>query len=199
MRFIYSLILSSTLLISCFSSDELRTGDTLFNQGDYKGALEAYNTYISMHPNDMRALYHRGKTYEALEDMEMAMADYKMVYKMEPENNKVKLSLANNSYYRDKDFEKAIYYLNEIITLDNENVEALILRGKSYQKLGDIQESLNDYNNAISHNPEAGEAYLSRGSLYLIAKQKSKACNDFKLALSLGVESAGEVLQKYCK
>lgn len=61
-------------------------------------------------PNDVRILYHRGRTYEELKDFEGAKADFERALELDPNNFQVLLSLAN-LHHKKKNFTNALLFL----------------------------------------------------------------------------------------
>lgn len=174
-------------------------GDRYYERGEYEKAIEAYNEYINLNPEHLKSIYNRGRAYEQLGQYDKAVQDFRHVLRNDPENVRALLSMANHYYVREKDYENAIFYVDEALELDDKNPMAYVLRGRANQKLGNVQEALSDYNNAIAVNREYADAYLSRGSLRFAVNQRKKACADFNTASALGSSQADELLEKYCR
>ena len=107
--------------------------------------------------------------------------------------------MIGKNYYREGDYDNALFQFDRALEKDETNALGYLLRGKANHKKGNIKEAITDYNNAIRINKELGDAYISRGALHIYLKRYSTACADFKMANSLEVETAEDLLKKYCK
>ncbi len=184
--------------MSC-KNENSELGDQYYRAGDYQKAVDAYTEYLRMQPRDIKSIYNRGRAYEELGQHEEALADFRKVIKEDPLNVSGHLSIANDYYYRLKDYENTIFFCEKVLGLDENNAFAHTLKGKAHQKLGQLEEALSSYNAAISINGEFTDAYLSRGSLRVYLKQTSRACADFKMAKSLGSDQTNGLIEKYCR
>jgi len=194
---IFILFIAVIFITGC-EDDSSRIGDKYFNNGDYQKAVEAYSEYLSLKPNNIKALYNRGRAYEELGMYDQALVDFNKVLVNDINNLPAQLSIVKDLYRR-KAYEDAIYKCDLILETDPRNAQAFLLQGQSYQKMGKIKEAMKSYNTSISTNTDFGEAYLYRGILRIYLKQRSSACNDFKIAQSLKVSAASKALEDYCK
>ena len=190
--------ISACLLAGC-GDESSNVGDSYYKSGNYEAAIEAYSEYLRLEPTHIKSLYNRGRAYQELEEYEKALADFNAVIKEDPNNINALLSLANDFYYRQKDYENAIFYADKVLKIDANSEVAYNIKGKAYQKLGKLSEAMEAYNDAISVNDRYADAYISRGSLRLYLKQSSRACSDFQMARNLGAGGADELLKKYCE
>lgn len=187
------------LLLTGCGDESSTVGDAYYKKGDYEQAVAAYTEYLRLDPTHIKSLYNRGRAYQELGEHEKAMADFNAVIKEEPNNTNALLSLANDFYYRQRDYENAIFYADKVLANDENNEVAYNLKGQAYQRLGKLTEAMEAYNNALSVNDQFAEAYISRGSLRLYLKQQGRACTDFQMARNLGAEGANDLLKKYCE
>jgi len=185
--------------MSCEEGTELSRADNLFNKGEYGEAVEMYTEFLRLHPEHTKTLYNRGRAYEEMNEYEKALEDFNSVLKKDFTHVQANISVAKDFYFRQKDYHKAITFLNTAIKHSPQNAIAFTMRGKAYQKLGEVDKALKEYNNAISIDNTLGEAYYSRGSLWIHLRKKEKACSDFDIAISLGNKDALEATKQYCK
>ena len=174
-------------------------GDAHFRNKEYQLAIEAYNDYLSLKPNNIKSLYNRGRSYEELGDFNRALQDYNRILEINPDNIQANLSIGKD-FYRKNVFDNAAFYFDKVIKVDDTNAVAHFFKGRSLHKSGLFREALQAYNLAININQDYGEAYLYRGALHIsYLKKRSSACNDFKMAKSLNVEDADEAVERYCR
>ncbi len=196
---VLSLIVFSLIVFCSCKNESSKLGDQHFKKGEYQKAVDAYSQYLRMQPRDIKSIYNRGRAYEELGEYEKALEDFRKVIKEDPLNVNGHLSIANDYYYRLKDYENTIFFAEKVIELDANSALAHTLKGKAHQKLGQLNEAMAAYNDAISVDKEFADAYLSRGSLRIYLKQTSRACADFKMAKPLGAQKADELISKYCR
>lgn len=91
--------------------------------------------------------YEKGKD-ELLEEPEVALRRLLPLSDKFPENAIIKYYIAT-AYRRLENFEKAIYYLNESIALDNNMVEPINELGINYAYLGDYENALKCFRKAF--------------------------------------------------
>ena len=120
--------------------------------GNYDKAYLEINEYLSKggeKTDEIRVLYdeikdsldyEKGKD-ELLEEPEVALKRLLPLSDKFPENAIIKYYIAT-AYRRLENFEKAIYYLNESIALDNNMVEPINELGINYAYLGDYENAL---------------------------------------------------------
>lgn len=173
-------------------------GDQYFKRGEYNKAIQSYNEYINLYPEHLKSIYNRGRAYEEIGEFDKALEDFRHVLKRDPENVNAILSLANNYYVRQKDYENTIFYVDKALEFDKKNALAYVLKGRANQKLGNTNEALENYNKAIAADREYADAYISRGALRVAVNHKARACNDFKTAKALGSKQANQLINKYC-
>lgn len=71
--------------------------------------------------------------------------------------------------------------------------------GVAKYELQDYTGSISDFNNAIQLKPDYAAAYNNRGVAKYSLKDKNGACLDWSKAGELGLSSAYNAIQKYCK
>ncbi len=196
MNKLIGLLLMTIVMVGC-SDERSREGDQLFNKQEYQKAIDAYNDYLEVRPNDLKTIYKRGRAYEELGNDTEAVSDYRYVISKDAQYADAHLSLGGY-FYKINDYESALFHYDEAIAKDRSNAVGYLQKGKTNQKLGNLKEAMSDYNVAISINETMPEFYVARGSLRLVLNQGSIACNDFRIAKSLGSEEADSIIKEYC-
>lgn len=184
-------------LVGC-NADLTREADDLFKQGKYREAIEAYNEYLSTKPKDVKSLYNRGRAYQELGDVESAKKDFIGVLDLDRENLNANLSMGQY-WYNEKDYNKAIAFLDKVIVIDGRESMAYLLKGRCLHQKSEFEKAKENYDLAINFDKKNAEAFLYRGALKIVLNQKRGACNDLNRALGLGAEEAKAAIAKHCK
>lgn len=193
------LILSlSTLLvtISCSSGDSGTNSKKLFESGEYDEAIAAYTDHLKNNPEDINAIYNRGRAYQEVNEPEKAIQDFNKVISIDKEHIEAHLSLAAILYEKG-DYNKSLIHSSNAIKINDGSGQAYFLKGRSEHHLGYSKEALESYSKAIEIDKEFGEAFLYRGAVKKSMKMRS-ACEDFKEAALLNTKGASDAVSQYC-
>ena len=159
------------------------------NEGNYKGAIAAYNKAIELNPDLVDVYINRGTAKGALGDFEGAIEDFNTAIRLNPED----VSAYNNRGNAKKalgNTKEAIADYNTAIQLDPENIRAYYNRGITKEDLENYNGAIEDYDMAIQLNPEDADIYYIRG----VAKNElgdfEGAMEDYDMAIQLNPEDA---------
>jgi tetratricopeptide (TPR) repeat protein len=191
------IFLFSILYIRLCSNTGDVEGNNYFEQGNIEAALDSYNEYLMLYPNDAKTLYNRGRCLELQGNITMAKEDYNQVLDLDPENVKALLSLSQ-LYYAEGNYRLAITLCKSAVQLDDQNYLAHYFLARAYHKYGDQLHALNSYNATIDINPNFGFAYYQRSSLMFSIGLDPCGCYDLKMADTLKVAGASQALKLYC-
>ena len=190
---------------SLFLEKYPNSADVYINRGgakaaleDYGGAIQDYNNAIEINPNDAAAYSNRGNAKADLEDYRGAIQDYNKAI----ENNPDGVYAYYNRGIAKKnleDYRGAVQDYNKVIAVKPNDADAYINRGIAKQHLTDYRGSIQDYNKAIEINPNNALAYYNRGITKILLGDKNGACLDWSKAGELGLYSAYDMINKYCK
>lgn len=184
------------LLTSCSGSSSSE-GDAYYSEGQYEEAIMAYASYLENRPNNVKALYNKGRAHEELNDFKKAEESFKLALKQDPKNIQVLLSLSN-LYHKNEQAELALMYADNAVEVPGAPSMAYFLKARSMHRLGNVKEALREYNTAIKMSPKYGQAYYYRGMLFVATEEATKACRDFRSAAENGYEPADEAIKNYC-
>ncbi|SHM86306.1 TPR repeat-containing protein [Cyclobacterium lianum] len=192
-----SLLLIALMLVACEESSSTQ-GDYYYNEGQYEEAIMAYASYLENRPNNVKALYNKGRAHEELNDFKQAEESFKLALKQDPKNIQVLLSLSN-LYHNNERPELALMYADNAVQVSGAPSTAYFLKARSMHRLGNVDEALREYNTAIKMSPKNGQMFYYRGMLYVATEKVSEACDDFKSAAENGFEQADEAIKNYCQ
>ena len=195
---IFGMIIFGIMYARLCNSDSHIDGISYFDEGRYEKAMEAFNDYLVLHPNDTKTLYNRGRCNEMLGKLSEAIEDYYSVIDRDPENISALIS-CTQALYNTEQFESAVRVGELAVLTDQDNHLAHYYNARANHKYGDLGKALVGYNRAIEIDPDFGLAYFQRGSLMLTFGYPPFACYDLKTAYHLNVPGAKEALDLYCQ
>lgn len=194
---ILGILIFGIMYTRLLSNDSNIEGIEYFENGEYEKAMDAFNEYLVLKPNDTKTLYNRGRCYEILGKREAAIEDYYKVIDRDPNNISALIS-CTQALYECERYKSAVNIGSYAILVGEDNYLAHYYNARANHKYGDLDQALTSYNKAIDINPDFGLAYFQRGSLMLTVGFRPFACYDLKVAYNLNVEGAKEALEKYC-
>lgn len=155
--------------------------------GDYTKAIELNHYY--------KAYVGRANVYYILKDYSKSISDAEKALAINGNNMKANFVLAN-CYDDLNQLDKALYYYNTAIHLNNEDASLFLRRGVLYGKQQQFNSCLTDLEISTTLNPNYAEAYYWKG----VAKfnLNKNPCFDLNKALNLGFDEAQIPLKKYC-
>ena len=136
-------------------------GDEYYNNEEFDKALESYNKILKIDPNNAKAYYNRGFTYNGLEQYDEALKDYDTAITLEP-NNTNGYHSRGFTYNILKQYDKALKNYNKAIELNPNHKHAYNNRGTTYGNLEQYDEALKDFDKAIELNPNEKYAYNNK-------------------------------------
>ncbi|PMB01035.1 hypothetical protein CEN50_00830 [Fischerella thermalis CCMEE 5268] len=168
------------------SSDNLyKQGNRLFEQGNYQGALVAFNRMIAINPQNAEAYASRSSVRYVLRDYRKALEDADRAISLNP-------SLASAYVVRGyvhhvlRNYQGELADANLVIRLDRSSPLGYMNRSTARYALGNYQGALADASQAIRLDPKLPEAYLIRSIARLALGDKQKALKDVNQAVRLG-------------
>ena len=83
-----------------------------------------------------------------------------------------------DSYYQNKNYNKAIEYYTESLKLKPNDTQSLYRRGRSFEEIKQFQNAIKDYNKVLELDKENVKTNYNLGSAYLFLGDTSKAEKD---------------------
>jgi tetratricopeptide (TPR) repeat protein len=163
-------------------------------KGQFKNALEDFNTAIALNPSYYEAYYNRGIVFEKLGLPNRAKGDYDAAIVLNPASSP---AYNNRGILNAKAglFEKAIEDFTEAITVNPRHSRAYSNRGSTFTEMGQYDRALEDFNKAIELAQDFAGAYMARGDLYGKTGEEERAVADFQAACDLGDREGCSALQ----
>jgi len=157
-------------------------------QRDNQGKINALNTLIQNYPNSSYqddALFELGRTYERINQPQMATTSYKELITKYPQSNLqnkalVQLGLVS---YNSSDFQGSVNYYKQVIDRSPNSPEtqsALAGMKNSYVEMNDVDAYFNYTNKLgagvhVSVNEQDSLSYQSAEKLYMASDKKARA------------------------
>lgn len=166
---------------------------TLFDRGNWQGAVEAINAYFDKFPkpiHEKHARYIRGESYaqlrrdkEALHDFNIIVNDWTSAYTERTLLSVARLHLRNQAYNEAVQILKRLELTSEYKENYGWAINNLLI---SYYNIGDYTETLN-YANIIKEHDRSSEEEIARAHLYtakahLATNRSADATKELNLA-----------------
>ncbi len=168
------------------SSDNLyEQGNRLFEQGNYQGALVAFNQVIAINPENAEAYVSRSYARYVLRDYREALEDANRAISLNS-------SLVNAYAVRGivhhalRNYQGELADANLIIRLDRSSTLGYMNRSGARYALGNYRGALADASQAVRLDPKLPEAYIFRSIARLGLGDRQKALKDVNQAVTLG-------------
>jgi tetratricopeptide (TPR) repeat protein len=115
-----------------------------YQEGDFKGAIEAYTEAIALKPDEIQPYFNRGIVYLDLRMNDKAIDDYNTVIVMNPEYAE---AYTNRGwvYLQNSLFECAIRDCNKALALEPHTARAYHTRGLAYKGKGMLEAARKDF------------------------------------------------------
>jgi tetratricopeptide (TPR) repeat protein len=145
-------------------------------------ALKVSDTTLKLKETPMD-YYYRGIIYTKLNNEVTAKSEFEKAIIKDRTLIIARLALAD--LLLSKNQAEAMNQCNEVISLDDRNTEAYLLRSRIYKKNLDYPNAINDVSKNIMIDPSNPAFYFERGMYYQEFNQHSNAINDFSKYISL--------------
>jgi tetratricopeptide (TPR) repeat protein len=179
-----------------FSSQEwFQQGYSIMHSsGDYENAIKAFSSCIQMDPSNARAFLNRGISYECINNMKAAFADYGKAIELRPEDGKA-YYIRGMLLWRVGDA-MAITDLEKSAEFGYKPAKDFLSKKASQKSPQEnIDQSLKEeairiFTESIQLDPANASAYLNRGMAYERINYMQQAITDYSKAIELAPDYA---------
>jgi len=129
-----------------------RTGNTLFDQGNYTGAVSFYDKALEINSTDVNVLYNNALSLDNLGRLDEAITYYTKVLAIKPDDTDTltNLGLALDSLGKHA---QAITYYDKVLAINPDNTDALYNKGLALEGLGLKNNATLYYMKVLAINP----------------------------------------------
>lgn len=192
--------------------------------GENEKAKEVYNAILTLEPEEVNALFLRGRLYLKDGQYEPAFADFSRTVELDKDGYDLRIEIAGlltEAGYKDEglqflqqfladnekklsDYDKGriYYYMGDYekakVSLEGakteESDDVILLLGKSYEQLGDYNYATSVYKNYLDEHPEAADIYNQLGLCKMKSGEYDAALSAFRSAANVENNGMEQVL-----
>lgn len=136
--------------------------------GRYEEAIENYLITTELEDPTAFAFHRIGKNFEHLNKTKSAIEYYLKANEQDPFLDKPLISLSS-LYFKTEEYQKALYYINKLIDINDENTDYWRLYAQTNLKISFFEEAAKAFKKCISLGDDSLDTYLSLAdSLYYL-------------------------------
>ena len=173
-------------------------------QSVYYSLLKNYNDAISTLDNTIHSDSTNFLAYFSRANIRSEMIDF--IKQLENENELYFLNSGQNSSSNEiikstEDYFDYNLILSDLVKAKELSPDFIFCDfniGNTYLKMREYKNAIEYYNVVIVADSEFKEAYYNRGLTYIYLKEKENGCMDMSKAGELGIESAYQVIARFC-
>ncbi len=169
--------------------------DERFRKGKFSQAVRYYDRALEEMPGSFRALHNKGLALFALNKFDKSIECYDKALALQPDSPSVKLKKAISLNCK-REFKTARALLDEVLSRDPMNKEALNARALAEFNLGLDDIGIADLQQAIAIDPNYVMAWNNLGSFYLGLGKLDDAIACFDRTLVIDVHNYDALLLK---
>ncbi|PCJ65246.1 MAG: hypothetical protein COA58_10325 [Bacteroidetes bacterium] len=145
---------------------------------DYSGAINYYNQFIALNPEDFRGYFNRGTTEYNAGKYKDAENDFSKTLNLNP-IYKEAYYFRGQCFVKQKKYTLAINDYNHVLSKNPRSVPFLKLRSEAYAINGQMNLALKDLDTAVDLAKLSGDLYKRRAELKIKMKDINGAIRDY--------------------
>ena len=167
----------------------LEKGKVLERLKEYELAIESYSVTLGLDDPTSFALLRIGKCYEKLGDDVMALNFFHKCVEEDGLLDKGWIAITD-FYFRKKNFQKALYYIEKAMNIDSENVLYWKRYAKISKRLNHLEEAEQGYRRTIELGNYEMDTWISRCDILIALGEYNAAINNLLQAAEFYPENA---------
>ena len=144
----------------------LEKGKVLEKLKQFNEAIENYKITLALDDPTSFALLHIGYCYEKLGEKVLALLDYYKTVEEDPLLDKGWIAITK-FYNKNKNYQKALYYINKAINIDSENVVYWKLYAQINKRLNFLEEAERGYKKTLELGNYELDTWLARADILI--------------------------------
>ena len=140
----------------------------------FLGAMSCLDVWLSHEPDNPRALFLRGRSWERVGAFPKAIRDYQRVVELDASNTEARLRLVNALLQTGKAAE-AVPYLEALRRERPDDPEVLVRLAFARNALGEPEEAVQILDTLLAERPDYAPALTGRGQIALQARRSEEA------------------------
>lgn len=199
--------------------------DAYEKMGEREEAKSVYSAILDLRPQEVNALFLRGRLYLEEGQLDPALADFNKTVELDKEGYDLRIEIAGllseKGYHEDglhylqkfladnekkmSDYDKGriYYYMGDYekakVSLENakteETDEIILLLGKSYEQLGDFNYATSVYKNYLDEHPESAVIFNQLGLCKMKSGEYEEALSAFRSAANVENNGMSRILE----
>ena len=154
-------------------------GANLTAQGNYTGAVEAYQKAVTIDPNSSVTWFNLGNTQKAAGQPEEALKSYNRSLALDPKNKLTWFNQANTQAVNLSQYSEAIASYDQALAIDVNYSKAWFNRGVTQQTLLQDRDAVDSYDHVLALNRNDSVAWHNRGQALQNLSQYQEANASF--------------------
>ncbi|KJD33616.1 tetratricopeptide repeat protein [Tamlana nanhaiensis] len=167
----------------------LERGKVLEKLKRYQDAIESYTITLTLDDPSAFALLRIGNCYEKLKKNDLALQFYSKVTREDPSLDKGWIALTR-FFYKKKDYNKALSYINSALNINSENATIWKLYSQINQRLKFYEEAEKGFKKTLELGNYELNTWLSRGDLLIKLGEPEAAIFNFEQAVDFYPDNA---------
>lgn len=167
----------------------LEKGKVLEKLGRYNEAIENYKITMDLDDPTSFAYLRTGKCYEKLGVEELALKNYRQTVHEDPLLDKGWIAITD-FFYKKKNYQKALYYINKAINIDGENVLYWKRYARINKKLQLLEEAERGYRRSLELGNYELETWIKRCDILIDLGEFEAAVQNLLQAVEFYPETA---------
>ncbi len=167
----------------------LERGKVLEALKKYEDAIENYTITLKLDEPTSFALLRIGHCYEKLDKDDLAVQYYDRTVHEDPLLDKGWIAITKY-YYKNKNYQRALFFINKAINIDSENVVYWKLYSQINQRLNFYEEAERGFKKTLELGNYELNTWLSRGDLLIKLGESEAAIYNFEQATEFYPENA---------
>ena len=197
-------------------------GRISLDAGQTDAAIADFNKVLGETPNNVFALFQRGRAYAKKNDLRQATADFQKALEISPQFEEAKAEFAKilaqarsqpdtlatpqtaenfaklgRQHLAQKNYDAAIRSFTDCLRLQADSQACYTYRGATFGLNKNMIASKADFDKALRIKPNVAEVYFIRGMMFKEIGEKQSAAEDFRTVLKIDMNNkqAQEALQ----